>query len=228
MFVLVVEDNPDLVANLCDFLQDRGHIVDVAYDGPAGLRYGLERRYDAVVLDLMLPGMDGLEVCRRWRHARRDTPVLMLTARDTLENKLEGFNSGTDEYLVKPFSLLELEARLEALVRRARGVTASTVRRVADLEFDPGTLEVRRAGRRIQLAPIPMRILDILMRQSPRVVPREEIEREVWGDTPPDSDALRAHVHLLRSAIDKPFDRPLLRTVRGMGYQLTDPDAVSA
>jgi len=227
MYVLVVEDNPDLVANLCDFLQGKGHVVDVAYDGPTGLRFGLERRYDAAVLDLMLPGMDGLEVCRRWRYARSDMPVLMLTARDTLENKLEGFHSGTDEYLVKPFALLELEARLEALVRRSRGGTASAILRVGDLELDPSTLSVSRGGRAIQLARIPLRILEILMRQSPRVVPREEIEREIWGDEPPDSDALRAHVHLLRTAIDRPFQRPLLRTVRGMGYQIAEPDAVS-
>lgn len=228
MYVLVVEDNPDLVANLSDFLQERGHVVDIAYDGATGLRFGLERRYDAVILDLMLPGMDGLEVCRRWRHARRDTPVLMLTARDTLQNKLDGFRSGTDEYLVKPFALLELEARLEALVRRARGAMASTVLRIADLELDTGSLSVRRGQRRIKLAPIPLRILELLMRQSPRVVPREEIEREIWGDSPPDSDALRAHVHLLRQAIDKPSERPLLHTVRGMGYQIAGSDALPA
>ncbi len=226
MYILVVEDNPDLVANLYDYLERHGHTIDVAYDGASGLRFAIERRYDVIVLDLMLPGMDGLYVCRKLREEGRDTPVLMLTARDTLKSKLDGFAVGADDYMVKPFALQELEARLTALVRRARGETVERPLQVADLTFDPALVRVERAGRLIELPPIPLTILRILMRQSPRVVRRREIEQEVWGDSPPDSDALRAHMHLLRNAVDKPFEKPLLRTVRGTGYQIADPDQV--
>lgn len=228
MHILVIEDNPDLVANLYDFLEAKGHTIDAAYDARTGLRFALDNHYDAIVLDLMLPGMDGREVCLRLRKAGRATPVLMLTARDTLQDKLEGFEAGTDDYLVKPFALQELEARLKALVRRARGEQAQRTLQVADLVFDPDTLRLRRAGREIVLPPIPLRILELLMRQSPRVVTRGEIERAIWGDSPPDSDALRAHMHMLRSVVDKPFEVAILRTVRGIGYQLAAPDEIQA
>ena len=159
------------------------------------------------------------------RERGRDTPILMLTARDTLDAKLEGFASGADDYLVKPFALQELEARLLALQRRARGDAARGRIQVADLSFDPDTLRVERGGRRIELSPIPLKILEVLLRASPRVVPRAELERAVWGDSPPDSDALRAHVHVLRSVIDTADEPPLLHTVRGIGYRLAAPDA---
>jgi len=224
MHILVIEDNPDLAGNLCDFLEARRHTVDIVNNGLAGLRFCLENSYDVVVLDLMLPGMDGLEVCSRMRAAGRTTPVLMLTARDTLANKLEGFGSGADDYLVKPFAMPELEARLLALARRGRGELTTALLMVADLTFDPKTLRVERAGQRIELAPIPLRILSTLMRYSPGVVRREDLEREIWADNPPDSDALRAHIHALRSAIDRGAVAPLLQTVRGIGYQLAGPD----
>ena len=224
MHILVIEDNPDLAGNLCDFLEARRHTVDIVNNGLAGLRFCLENSYDVVVLDLMLPGMDGLEVCSRMRAAGRTTPVLMLTARDTLANKLEGFGSGADDYLVKPFAMPELEARLLALARRGRGELTTALLMVADLTFDPKTLRVERAGQRIELAPIPLRILSTLMRYSPGVVRREDLEREIWADNPPDSDALRAHIHALRSAIDRGAVTPLLQTVGGIGYQLAGPD----
>jgi len=224
MHVLLIEDNPDLVENLSDFLEAHGHSVDIAYSGLAGLDFALEHQYDVIVLDLMLPGMDGLEVCSRLRKEGRDTPVLMLTARDTLADKLEGFSSGADDYLVKPFALPELEARITALLRRRRGDTGRTSFRVLDLSFDPDSLRLERDGRRIELAPIPLRLLTLLIRRSPGVVTRDELEREVWGDHPPDSDALRAHMHTLRSAIDRDAEVPLLRTLRGIGYQLAAPD----
>jgi len=225
MHILVIEDNPDLVANLYDFLEAKGNTVDASYDARSGLRFAQKEHYDAIVLDLMLPGMDGIDVCRTLRENGRDVPILMLTARDTLEDKLQGFESGADDYLIKPFALQELEARLTALVRRARGEHTRGKMRVADLMFDPDTLEIQRDGRAISLPPIPLKILGLLMRHSQRVVTRKEIEREVWGDSPPDSDALRAHMHVLRSAIDKPFDRPLLDTIHGIGYRLRDPGA---
>jgi DNA-binding response OmpR family regulator len=226
MHLLVVEDNPDLVANLIDFLGDRGHTVDVAYNGYAGLGFALENRYDAIVLDLMLPGIDGLEVCAKLRGAGATAPVLMLTARDSLEDKLDGFASGADDYLIKPFALLELEARLQALSRRLqrKGETSARQLQVGDLRLDTGTWQVTRSGKPIDLPPIPLKLLELLMQRSPQVVSRADMERTIWGDTPPDSDALRAHLHFLRSAIDKPFPTPLLHTVRGFGYRMSEAD----
>jgi DNA-binding response OmpR family regulator len=226
MKILVIEDNPDMVANLYDFLEPRGHVVDAAYDGNSGIQFALENDYDVIVLDLMLPDVDGLDVCSRLRDSGVQIPVLMLTARDTLDDKLEGFTRGADDYLVKPFAMLELEARLNALLKRASAGGSRETLRVEDLEFDPVTLKVNRAGKPISLSPIPLKILTLLIRQSPRVVPRRELERRIWGDEKPDSDSLRAHMSVLRASIDRPFERQLLRTVHGIGYQLASPDEV--
>lgn len=223
MHILAIEDNRDVVANLSDFFEAQGHSVTACYDGPGGLETAASGRFDAVILDLMLPGMDGLDLCAALRERGSETPVLMLTARDTLQDKLDGFGRGADDYLVKPFSLRELEARVSALVRRSKGDRQQTLK-VGDLVFEPQSMEVRRNGIAIELPPIPLKILALLMRNSRRVVRRGEIEREIWGDSPPDSDALRAHLHILRSAIDKPFDTPLLRTIHGIGYRLASPE----
>ncbi len=227
MHLLVIEDNPDLVANLCDFMEAKGHTVDASYNGHAGLYAALEGIHDAIILDLTLPGLDGLTVCQRLREMGKETPLLMLTARDTLDDKLVGFSRGADDYLVKPFALQELEARLTALVRRAKGEHTRRRFQVANLTFDPDTLSVQRAGTPITLPRTPLKILALLIRSSPRVVTRQEIEQEIWGESPPDSDALRAHMHTLRAAVDKPFDKPLLETIHGIGYRLADPDARS-
>lgn len=221
MNILIVEDNPDLVANLVEFLEERGHTTDIAYNGYTALGFALENDYDAIVLDLMLPGIDGLEVCAKLRAADRQPPILMLTARDSLEDKLDGFASGADDYLVKPFALLELEARLQALVRRrARGGQGGRRLQVDDLILDTATWQATRAGQPLDLPPIPLKLLQRLLERSPQVVGRVELERCIWGDSPPDSDALRSHLHQLRAIIDKPFARPLLHTVRGFGYRL--------
>ena len=228
MHLLMVEDNPDLVANVVDFLEGQGHSLDIAYNGFAALGFALEQSYDAMILDLMLPGLSGFEVCSRLRAAGLALPVLMLTARDGLDDKLEGFASGADDYLVKPFALRELEARLLAIVRRgqsgAPGGGAEHLR-VADLNLDLATRRLTRAGRPLELPPIPMKLLEALMRRAPHLVSRAELERAASGDEPPDSDALRAHLHLLRQVIDKPFPHPLLHTVRGFGYRLGDDAA---
>lgn len=227
MHLLVIEDNLALVANLYDFLEARGHQVDSAYDAVTGLRYATRGNYDVIVLDLALPGMDGLEVCARLRAEGHTTPVLMLTARDTLDDKLAGFEQGADDYLIKPFALQELEARLQALVRRARGAQGRARLQVADLVLDTTTMQATRAGERLVLPPIPLQILTLLMRRSPAVARRQEIEREIWSDSPPDSDALRAHMHNLRAVVDKPFGHPLIHTVHGIGYRLAEDDALS-
>ena len=223
--ILIVEDNADLAANIADYLEARGHLVDVALDGITGLHLAVSLPHDIIVLDLMLPGMNGLTLCRRLRQdAQSSVPVLMLTARATLDDKIAGFAEGADDYLVKPFELRELDMRLQALARRSR--TGDTLRRliVADLAFDLDTLAINRAGRPISLAALPMKILELLMKRTPQVVWRREIEQAVWGDNPPDSDALRVHMHTLRSAIDGQEGPPLLHTIRGVGYQLKAPE----
>ena len=183
-----------------------GDIVEHALDGESGLQLALDRSYDAIVLDLMLPGLDGLSLCRQLRQAGRTrVPVLMLTAKDLLADKIEGFEAGADDYLVKPFSLAELDARLKALVRRASVTEAPRVLSVGDLRFDLDTLEAERGGERVKLNPTTRRLLIVLLQNSHRVVTAPELERELWGDQPPQGDFLRAHMHALRTAIDKNF-----------------------
>ena len=228
MRILVIEDNSDIAANLGDYLEERGHTVDFAADGVTGLHLAVVNDFDAIVLDLNLPGMDGLEVCRKLRQeARKQTPVLMLTARDALENKLDGFEAGADDYLVKPFALQEVDARLAVLLRRGKG-PQSRILNVADLEYNLDTLEVRREGKLLQLNPTALKILQSLMESSPSVVTRQELETRVWGEELPDSDSLRVHIHGLRAAVDKPFPKPLIQTRHGIGYRIADPDAVPA
>ncbi|HCU89129.1 MAG TPA: DNA-binding response regulator [Gammaproteobacteria bacterium] len=221
--VLLVEDHLDIAEMVWEYLESKGYVVDYASDGVSGFRLGDTNNYDVIILDIMLPGLDGLDVCQRLRkEAQSDVPVLMLTARDTLEEKLSGFDHGADDYLVKPFALEELEARLAALIRRnTRSVSGSNLS-VGSLIFDAKTLQVTRDGLEITVSPIGLKILQLLMRRSPRVVPRRDIEREIWGDLPPDSDALRSHMYTLRKVIDKPFGIPLIRTVHGAGFRLTD------
>jgi DNA-binding response OmpR family regulator len=229
MHVLIIEDNPDLAANVCDYLEAKGHSADAAGDGITGLHLAVTHDYDAIILDVMLPGMDGFTLCRRLREeARRDTPILMLTALDALDDRITGLEFGADDYVVKPIALRELEARLKALARRARGAAAESLLRVADLEYDPLTVSIRRGARQIELPPIPLRILETLMRASPRVVRRDELERVIWGDQPPDSDALRAHLYILRTALQAPGEAPLIQTLRGIGYRIAAPDAIPA
>jgi DNA-binding response OmpR family regulator len=224
--ILVVEDNPDLAANMIDYLSARGHIVDAASDGQIGLHLATTREFDVILLDLILPRLDGISLCRHLREdAGKTTPILMLTARDSLEDKIAGLEAGADDYLVKPFALREVAARIRALARRAGSSPAKGRLTVGDLTFDTATYHVVRDDIVIDLPPIPLRLLEALMRASPRVLPREELERAAWGDAPPDSDALRAHLHILRNAIDKPFDQPLLQTLRGIGWQLAAPHA---
>jgi len=228
MRILIIEDNPDIAANLGDYLEDQGHTVDFAGDGVTGLHLAVVGDFDAIVLDLALPGMDGLEVCRKLRsEADKDTPVLMLTARDRLEDKLAGFETGADDYLVKPFELQEVAARLKVLMARGRRRQSRELK-VGNLTFNQDTLSVKRAGTEIYLNPIGLKLLQCLMKASPNVVSRGELEMEVWGEEMPDSDSLRVHIHSLRSAIDKPFDSQMIQTRHGIGYRLVDPDAVSS
>ena len=219
--ILLIEDNRDIAEMVAEFLEGKGYAVDHAGDGVTGLHLAVTNPYDVIVLDLMLPGLDGLAVCRKLREeAKRDTALLMLTARDTVDDRVAGLDAGADDYLVKPFEIRELEARIRTLLRRQRGTVVTETLRVADLLADTSTLQVTRAGQPVRLTPIGLKLLMVLMRASPRIVSRQQLEREVWGDVPPDSDTLRSHLYALRKAIDKPFDRPLLHTVASAGYRL--------
>ncbi len=220
MKILVIEDNRDIAANIADYLEPRGHVLDFAATGPHGLQLALQEPHDAIVLDVNLPGLDGMTLCRRLRgEGRSAVPVLMLTARDQLEDKLEGFAAGVDDYLVKPFSVKELEVRLQALQRRGRA-SSSQALVVADLHYDPQTLVATRAGQTLELNPMQRRLLELLMNHTHRVVSREELERHIWGDALPDKDVLRTHIYTLRTIIDNPFTRRLLQTIHGTGYRL--------
>lgn len=225
MRILVIEDNADIVANLYAFLEPLGYTLDLARNGVVGLAMAAAGEFDAIVLDLTLPRLDGLDVCQRLRHEYKcSTPVLMLTARDSVQDKVEGFDRGADDYLVKPFSMVELEARIKALVRRATHKQTAMAVRFGDIHFDPTTFEASRAGVPLHLTPTGFKILGVLLREAPKLVSREVIEHEVWGDDRPDSDALRTHIHALRAALDKPFDAPMLRTLPSVGYRLVLPD----
>ncbi len=223
MYALIIEDNPDIVANLYGFLEPLGYTLDVAISGSAGVALAVASHHDVIVLDLELPGLDGVEVCRQLRKEHRlATPILMLTARDTVKDKLVGFEVGADDYLVKPFSLVELEARLKALVRRARNENVEHILEFGELRFDLSCGEATRAGRKLALTPTGYKILEVLMRKAPAIIARDMLLREIWGDDPPDSDALRTHIHALRQAMDRPFVTPMLRTLPGSGYRLVN------
>lgn len=225
MNVLLIEDHKDIAANIAEYFEARGNHVAHAFDGEAGLDMAQRDDYDAIVLDLMLPGIDGLSVCRQLRATNSArVPILMLTAKDLVADKVEGFEAGADDYLVKPFSLAELDVRLKALIRRSRPADVRRTLNVGDLKFDLDTLEAERAGVAIKLNPTTRRILIVLMQNANRVVTRAELEKELWGEQPPEGDFLRAHMHALRAAIDKNFPDKLLHTVHGIGYRIaTDP-----
>jgi len=221
--VLLVEDHVDIAEMVGAYLENRGYIVDYAADGITGLHLAVSNKYDAIILDLMLPGMDGLEVCHKVRNeAKNDVPIIMLTARDTLDDKITGLDKGADDYLIKPFAIQELEARLRSLIRRYSGDISKELIVVGELSIDTSTLKVQRADKELIMTPIGLKILTVLMRASPAVVSRRDLERQVWGDILPDSDTLRSHLYNLRKIIDKPFKQPLLQTIQGSGYRILD------
>jgi DNA-binding response OmpR family regulator len=227
MRILIVEDHPDILANLYGFLEPKGHVLDAARNGYAALALASENDYDVIVLDIGLPGLNGLELCQKLRgELALATPVLMLTARDSLSDKVAGFDSGADDYLVKPFSLVELDVRLKALVRRSEGRSAASNKlRFGELVFDPDIQQATRENQPVNLTRTGYILLHALLKAAPRIVSRETLEQAVWGEDRPDSDALRTHIHALRQALDKPFAYPMLLTVPGAGYRLALPDA---
>lgn len=222
MRILVIEDHQDILANICEYFTSKGCEVTGAADGLTGLNYAVTGRYDAIILDLMLPGMDGIVLCKTLReNTDYPVPILMLTARDELSDRLQGFNVGADDYIVKPFALSELLARVEAVARHFTGIKKHVLQ-VHDLTFDLDALEVRRGDTLLRLNPTGMACLELLMRRSPAPVKRSELE-EVAGGDGFDSSSLRTNIYLLRRVIDREFDTPLLHTIHGIGYKLQAP-----
>lgn len=220
MRILVVEDNLALADALREALAADGHAVDTAHAGPEGLELMGAFPYDLVILDVMLPGMSGLEVCRRARERRVAAPILMLTARDTLADKVAGLDSGADDYLVKPFDLPELKARVRALLRRAAPHKASVLQ-VGDLELDPASGEVRRGGAPLRLHRKERALLEVLMRHAGRIVTRDQIIEHLYDlDSEPSHEVIRAHVKGLRRAIGDDREPRLIQTVHGIGYRM--------
>jgi DNA-binding response OmpR family regulator len=222
--ILLIEDQRDIAANIWDYLEHHGFVMDHAADGANGLRMALDGTYDVIVLDLGLPKLDGLDLCRALRDAHRETPVLMLTARDTLDDKLAGFARGADDYVVKPFAMKELEARIRALHRRGR-LQQGEVLQVSDLVVDPVNLTVRRAEQPLTITRAGFSLLEVLMRRAPHLVRHAELAHALWGETGGDIATLHTHLSVLRSIIDRPFETRLLHTVHGFGYRIAqDPD----
>jgi DNA-binding response OmpR family regulator len=223
LHVLVVEDHGPLRTQVVALLLDAGHAVEEASDGRLALQMALERPPDVLVLDLGLPGLDGVQLCRALREsASVHVPVLMLTARDSLDDKAQGFAAGADDYLVKPFAGEELLWRCRALSRRHR-LGQPHVLVLGALRLDRTRGRAERGDRSLDLTPTAYQLLLHLAQAWPRVVTRSELVRSVWGDEPPESDPLRSHLYLLRQALDKPFDSPMLKTVHGVGYTLDLP-----
>jgi DNA-binding response OmpR family regulator len=221
MRILVVEDEPGIAKFVRQGLAEAGYAVDVAWDGREALDYALVADYDVFVLDIMLPKMDGLSLLRELRRRGIKTPSLMLTARDTIDNRVEGLDAGADDYLVKPFAFPELLARVRALLRRPP-LQMGTVLQVADLEMDTATREVRRNGRPVDLSPREFAVLEYLMRHPNQVLTRTQIAEHVWNfDFYNESNVVDVYVGYLRRKIDQQNDVPLIQTVRGVGYRIS-------
>lgn len=220
MNLLIIEDQRDIAQNIADYLSDTSWQLDFAYDGLQGLDLALTNYYDVIVLDLMLPGLDGIKVCEQIRtKSDRHIPIIMLTARDTLEDKVQGFQTGADDYLTKPFSIKELQYRCLALSKRHQVSTGHNIE-VGSLSINRQTHEVTREDAAIELNQIPFDILLHLAESYPRVVSRSELIQKIWGDESTDSDSLRSHIYQLRQQLDKPFESPILKTVHGVGFVL--------
>ena len=229
MRILVIEDDQETRDYLVQGLTQSGHVVDAAGDGKDGLFVALEQEFDVMIVDRMLPGLDGLSIVETVRSSGRHTPILILSALGEVDDRVEGLRRGGDDYLVKPFAFSELEARLGALVRRGDGEAVETRLQVADLEMDLLSRQVRRAGQSIELQPREFRLLEFLMRHSGQVVTRTMLLEKVWDyNFDPQTNVIDVHVSRLRRKIDKDFDEPLIQTVRGVGYVLRATEKTSS
>jgi len=224
MRILIVEDEPSIANFVRQGLSEAGYAVDVAWDGDEGLAYALAADYDALVLDVMLPRMDGLELLRELRQRGHKTPVLMLTARDTVSDRVQGLDAGADDYLIKPFAFPELLARVRALMRRPP-LQVGTLLSVGDLEMDTASRQVRRQDRRIELSPREYAVLEYLMRHPDQVLTRTQIGEHVWNfDFFHESNVVDVYIGYLRRKIDRGSERALIHTVRGVGYRISAGD----
>jgi DNA-binding response OmpR family regulator len=224
MRILIIEDHHDIAANIGDFLEIQGHLVDFAVNGEQGLNLATTENFDLIILDINLPRMDGFSVCQKLRNEyQSQIPVLMLTARAALADKIKGFEAGAWDYLVKPFALEELMLRINALALRKDSNQSKTLK-VGTLVLDITNWQVSRDERPVEMHKACLQILELLMRSSPNIVPRKDLEYLLWGEDPPDSNPLRTHMHELRSKLDKPFDYPLIQTVRGLGFKLVQKE----
>ncbi|XOV80386.1 MAG: response regulator transcription factor [Aestuariibacter sp.] len=220
LHILLIEDQLSIATNIAEYMEQKGHIFDFANSGKQGLGLALQSYYDLIILDLNLPTMDGLEVCEKIREkAERHIPVLMLTARDSIDDKVSGFQSGADDYLTKPFSLQELEVRCLALSRRHL-LHSKSILELGPLSLDRKQKTASREGKQLDLNSMGFKILQVLAEAYPQVVTRSELSQKLWGDEPTESDALRSHVYQLRNILDKPFDTPVIKTVFGVGFTL--------
>lgn len=223
MRILVVEDEPVIAAALVDGLTDEGYAVEHADRGDEGLRLATEQDFDAIILDIMLPGMNGYLVCRTLRQREVDTPILMLTAKDGEYDQAEGLDTGADDYVVKPFSFVVLLARLRALVRRGP-TERETVLHAGGVTLDPSTREVSRDGTRVELTPREFSLLRFLMHHAGRAVTKEQLVEHVWGDDMMDPNVVQVYVGYLRRKVDEPFGTRSIETVRGIGYKISTDD----
>jgi two-component system OmpR family response regulator len=219
--ILVVEDDVKIARAVRRGLEQEGYAVDVAHDGERAMDAALARAYDALVLDVMLPGVDGVTVCREMRRRDRWTPVLMLTARDAIADRVRGLDAGADDYLVKPFAFGELLARVRALVRRGAPERPTTLS-AGGVVLDPARRTVTRDGIAVTLSTREFALLEFLMRHRGEVVSRRRVLDHVWGFDESGSNVVDVYVGYLRKKMEAPFDRPLIRTVRGVGYGLVE------
>ena len=222
MHILVVEDDPRIAAFVTRGLEESGYAVTVAHDGENGFLAARYNDYDLIVLDLMLPKMDGIEVARKLRAAGKATPILMLTARDTEKDKIQGLDVGADDYLTKPFSFGEFLARVRALLRRDT-LTRASLMRIDDLELDTVARQVRRGGRDVALSAREYALLEYLVHHAGQILTREQLAAHVWSDAEVESNVIDVYVRYLRQKVDAPFGTPLIHTVRGVGYTLRAP-----
>ncbi|MGR5211595.1 response regulator transcription factor [Vibrio rotiferianus] len=218
--VLLVEDNREIAGMLFDYFECAGMDLDYADNGELGLKLAMENTFDIILLDLMLPRMDGLTVCNRLRDAGINTPVLMLTALDSREDMLKGFKHGADDYLTKPFDLDILEARMAALIRRYRGTVASSKLEYGEVSIDQKTRKAYRKDKLLALNPTTYTILEMLVKSAPDIVTRNEIAFSLWQENEPNNDVLRSHIYQLRNQLDKPFETQLLKTIPKVGFRL--------
>jgi len=226
MKLLLVEDHQDIAGIIFDFFEIKHYTLDYANNGQHGYELASNNHYDLIILDVMLPRMDGFTVCEKLREQGVDTPILMLTARDTREDTLHGFAQGADDYLVKPFDLDILEARIQALTRRRTGTTALTKLTFGELELDLKSHSVKRNDCHYALNPTLFIILKLMMMRAPNIVKKEELTTALWGDDEPEGNVLRSHIYQLRSQIDKPFKHAYIKTIPKIGFQLINKESL--